>query len=129
MLIFSAAGQILLIQENYGRYAYGLPGGHVEPNESPLAAAVREVAEETGLEAQADRVLALYSFANPEPCLAWIFLGSVIGGQLTLPSGGEIATVGWFEPERLPHPINAIAVYALQDARSGHYGAIRTVTI
>ncbi len=39
-------------------------------------------------------------------------------------------SAGWdAEPERLPHPINAIAVYALQDARSGHYGAIRTVTI
>jgi ADP-ribose pyrophosphatase YjhB (NUDIX family) len=129
MLIFSATGQILLIQENYGRYAYGLPGGHVETNESPLTAAVREVAEETGLQVQADRALAFYSFANTEPCLACIFLGSIIGEQLTLPSTGEIATVGWFGPERLPHPINTTAVYALQDAQAGYYGAIRTLTI
>jgi 8-oxo-dGTP pyrophosphatase MutT (NUDIX family) len=35
-----------------GELAWGLPKGNVEPDESPEAAAVREVLEETGLEAE-----------------------------------------------------------------------------
>lgn len=39
---------ILLIRDPYGKW--GLPKGHLEPDESPEDAAVREVREETGLE-------------------------------------------------------------------------------
>lgn len=35
-----------------GRLAWGLPKGLIEPNEAPEAAAVREVREETGLQAR-----------------------------------------------------------------------------
>lgn len=40
--------RFLLIRDPYGNW--GLPKGHIEGDESPSAAAVREVAEETGLE-------------------------------------------------------------------------------
>ena len=44
-------GKVLLVQEANGRHRgrWGLPKGHVEANESPEAAAVRELDEETGL--------------------------------------------------------------------------------
>lgn len=38
---------VLLICDSYGKW--GFPKGHVEPGEAPEVAAVREVAEETGL--------------------------------------------------------------------------------
>lgn len=45
-------GKVLLVQEASGRHQgrWGLPKGHVESGESPEAAAVRELHEETGLD-------------------------------------------------------------------------------
>lgn len=53
MIIFNQNNQILFVKRNKdeefepGKYA--LPGGHVEPAESPLLAAIREVEEEIGI--------------------------------------------------------------------------------
>jgi 8-oxo-dGTP pyrophosphatase MutT (NUDIX family) len=48
-VVFRRAGdnQFLLIRDPYGNW--GLPKGHLEGGETPIQAAVREVAEETGL--------------------------------------------------------------------------------
>jgi len=44
-------GKVLLVQEATGRHQgrWGLPKGHVEADESPETAAIRELFEETGL--------------------------------------------------------------------------------
>lgn len=49
-------GEILLMKRTGGVGAGGwfLPGGHIEGNERPVEAAVREVREETGIELQAE---------------------------------------------------------------------------
>jgi 8-oxo-dGTP diphosphatase len=41
--------RVLLVEPTYKSY-WDLPGGYVEPGESPLAACVREVREELGIE-------------------------------------------------------------------------------
>src|SRR5262249_37661524 len=45
------AGTVLLVERGKGpkQGLWSLPGGHIEPGESAAAAAVREVAEETGV--------------------------------------------------------------------------------
>jgi ADP-ribose pyrophosphatase YjhB (NUDIX family) len=49
-VVLDGEGRVLLVHHNkLGKWLY--PGGHVEPDESPAEAAVREVAEETGLQA------------------------------------------------------------------------------
>lgn len=47
-------GRILLVQrgKSPGNGLWGFPGGHVEPGETALAAAVRELREETGVQAE-----------------------------------------------------------------------------
>lgn len=42
-------GRILAVSRRYDKTKFGLPGGKVEPNETPDQAAVRETLEETGV--------------------------------------------------------------------------------
>lgn len=50
-IVFDARGRLLLIERGRApaRGLWSVPGGKVEPGESPAEAVVREVAEETGL--------------------------------------------------------------------------------
>jgi 8-oxo-dGTP diphosphatase len=47
-------GKVLVVQRGRGNLKglWSLPGGHIEPGETARAAAVREVREETGVEAE-----------------------------------------------------------------------------
>jgi 8-oxo-dGTP pyrophosphatase MutT (NUDIX family) len=50
-MVFNAKDELLLIRNSYGhRDAWVLPGGGIGRRETPEAAAVREVEEETGLQ-------------------------------------------------------------------------------
>lgn len=55
---FDPAGRVLLLRQMNGNWVF--PKGHLEPGESPLQAALREVQEETGVHA-----------ACPEPHRTW----------------------------------------------------------
>lgn len=55
--IFNDRGQILLVQENDGRWS--LPGGWVDVNVSVMENAAKEVQEEAGLQVKVDRVIAV----------------------------------------------------------------------
>jgi 8-oxo-dGTP diphosphatase len=50
-IVHDAAGRLLLIRRGHepGRGLWSVPGGRVEPGETPAAAVEREVREETGL--------------------------------------------------------------------------------
>jgi 8-oxo-dGTP diphosphatase len=48
VLFFDDAGRVLLVRPTY-KDGWDIPGGYVEPGESPRAACIREVAEELGI--------------------------------------------------------------------------------
>ncbi|GIF09805.1 hypothetical protein Asi03nite_73430 [Actinoplanes siamensis] len=47
-LFFDEAGRVLIVKPTY-KEGWEIPGGYVEPGESPRAACIREVQEELGL--------------------------------------------------------------------------------
>jgi 8-oxo-dGTP diphosphatase len=123
-VIFDDEGRVLLIKENYDRRRYGLPGGAVEPGESPLDAVARETFEETGMRAAVDHLIGLYQLENG--LLVHVFRCRILEGKPTVPTTGEIAEVDWFDAAALPAPVTNTLHHALPDALAGSRGVVRT---
>src|SRR4051794_13747248 len=83
-----------------GDLAWGLPKGLIEPDEDPAATAVREVREETGLEAEIEQDLGDISYFY-----VWegvrvrksvrFFLMRATGGDISV-HDHEMEEIGWF---------------------------------
>jgi 8-oxo-dGTP diphosphatase len=58
---------IVLVERRYEPLGYALPGGFVEVGETVEKAILREVKEETGLDAQIVKLLGVYSEPNRDP--------------------------------------------------------------
>ena len=96
--------KILLVQEKTGLWA--LPGGWADVTETVASNTVKEVREEAGLEARAERIVALqdHNLRNSHPyayniCKVFV-LCKRLGGQFQ-PSSETIDS-GWFALEDLP---------------------------
>ncbi|UIJ36614.1 8-oxo-dGTP diphosphatase [Allobranchiibius sp. GilTou73] len=102
LMLLRRGGDLLLGEKltGFGAGRVVAPGGHVEPGESPLAAAVRETHEETGLAVHDATLCARLEFAFPARP-AWdlrleVFTSTTHTGALT-PSS-ELAP--WWCPVR-----------------------------
>ena len=120
-------GRVLLVKENYGRRRWGLPGGALDPGESPSAAAIREAAEETGLRVQLSHLVSVDFLRTSRPGLRFIFEGTIAGREPAVQPGGEIAELGWFSPDALPGPTTRTAPHGIRDAVDGSRGAFREI--
>ena len=97
--------KILLVQEQSDQ-CWSLPGGWAEINTSPAEAIVKEIREESGYEAKAVRLLALYdSHKHPHPpdirhFYKCFFLCEIIGGEAK--TSHETLAVDFFPRDNLP---------------------------
>jgi 8-oxo-dGTP diphosphatase len=102
-VVRDAAGRLLLVRRakdpEAGRWT--LPGGRVEPGETPAAAAAREVTEETGLVVAVGREwLVIDRPAGPDAVFEiHDFVAEPVGGILR--AGDDAADAGWFSPAEL----------------------------
>jgi 8-oxo-dGTP diphosphatase len=83
--------------------AWNLPSGYCEATEPPRVAAVRETAEETGLQVRIRRLAGVYYF-DDDPRGAGLLLAyecTVVGGEVRV-DGKEAVAASYFLPERLP---------------------------
>lgn len=102
VLAFDPHGRVLLVRHRYGRTdLYMLPGGAIGRGETPAAAAVREVREETGCTLVDVVPLARFE-ARGEGRRDTVFLFAARTRDTPVPDGREIAAAEFHAPDALP---------------------------
>ena len=109
MIVRDENGRILL-QRRTDFDWWGIPGGALELDEDITGCALREVREETGLSAQVERLVGVYSdpkydvtYPNGDQVQQYTVCleGRVTGGELR-PDGRETVSLRFFSPSALP---------------------------
>lgn len=92
-------GKLLLLHETEEDH-WEVPGGKIEPNESPTQAAVREAQEEIGVEAQLQRPYYSGEFQHDNELYEWHgYLASISDGRPELRGGEKFDELKWFSRE------------------------------
>lgn len=113
--IFDAEGRILLVRKAYGSHTWTLPGGGLDGDESPMAAAERETLEEAGLQVTIDRLIGIY-YRPTKGRLVFFFEAMPRGGELLTGADREIDARAYFLPSRLPAETSASVRLRIHDA-------------
>lgn len=81
-LFFDDQGRVLLVQPTY-KEGWDIPGGYVEPGESPLQACIREVHEELGIQPPIGPLLVVDWAPHPDEGdkLLFVFDGGVLAAD------------------------------------------------
>jgi ADP-ribose pyrophosphatase YjhB (NUDIX family) len=129
-VIRDPAGHILLCQQSAGHRLWGLPGGNIRADESPVHAAIRDIREETGAETKIVDLVGVYQLTGGglPPVEVYVFRGQVADADLVNNAPGRICALRWHEPDMLPEPLTATGRAAITDALAGHSGVLREVT-
>ncbi|NUT51230.1 MAG: NUDIX hydrolase [Saccharothrix sp.] len=106
VLFRDAAGRVLLVETSY-KATWEIPGGSGDAGEAPWRTAVREVAEELGLDRPLGRLLVIDHVPADGPMpegLAFVFDGGVITDE-------DVAAIDLADPE-----IRSVGLYPVDDA-------------
>lgn len=104
-IIIRLGGKIVLIERKNEPKGWALPGGFVDYGESLEAAAVREAAEETGLDLTDLRQFGAYSEPDRDPRQHNISFVFTAEGNGSLLGGDDAARAVLFPLEELPSPL------------------------
>ena len=107
VVLFRGTDEILMVQEKIDGNRWTVPGGWADIGLTPKEVAVKEAREETGLDVEAVRLLALYDKKlHPHPVEPWYcykcyMLCRVVGGSIT-PDTMETGEVRWVRESEIP---------------------------
>lgn len=125
VVVFNEHGEILLLKHTYhGRYPWALPGGWVNRKETPDVAVMRELHEETGLNATIGPAV-LFLRTPPGFSLNIFFTATEPSGEVSL--SFEATEYGWFSADSLPtSEMYRNTRLAVEEAVSRHQQLITT---
>lgn len=128
-VIIDADRMLLAHWNEDGRSGWTLPGGGIDPGESPDDAARREILEETGHTADLDGLLGVDSFvvpaekrftstAQPLHVIRIVYRAHITGGSLRNEIGGSTDEAAWFALD----DITRLHRVELVDVALGYFG-------
>jgi 8-oxo-dGTP pyrophosphatase MutT (NUDIX family) len=129
VVVFDAGGRVLLVRHAYGKERWSLPGGEVDPGESPAEAAVREAREEAGVEVELDHLIGVYYLRSRKNGLRFMFAARIVTGEPSAADANEIAEIGWFSPDQIPEPTTPTMPWGVKDAVAGERGRYRDIDV
>lgn len=99
-------GKYLMVQEAENHIdnckgKWGAPGGHVDPGENIMEAAIREVKEETGRDVELTGVCQIGTMADPSSTFIVVVFSAKIIKDAEGFSSDEISATRWFTYEEL----------------------------
>jgi 8-oxo-dGTP diphosphatase len=104
MVVVDAAGQVLLVKRSVepkiGMWC--LPGGFLELGETPEAGALRELAEETGLNGNIDALLGVCTTPSTQYGTVLMVGYLITDARGLLVAGDDAAQVRWFPVQDMP---------------------------
>jgi 8-oxo-dGTP diphosphatase len=108
---------IVLIERKNPPFGHAIPGGFVDVGETVEAAAVREAAEETGLQVRLTALLGLYSDPARDPrghTVTAVYVAEATGEPRAM---DDARALGVFALEQLPSPLAFDHAQVLADYR------------
>lgn len=122
-VVIIEAGRALLTRRT-DFHVWCLPGGYIDPGETPAQAAIRETHEEIGVEVALRGLVGVYSRPNwtHGDYLALVFAAQIVNGTLSA-DPAEVARIAFFPANDLPEMMVGHRV-RLMDALAGYGGSI-----
>lgn len=120
--IVRRGNQLLMVQRNrgFGTGTWCFPGGHLELDETLVECAIRELREETGIEARVGKVIAI---TDPLPASGYhMQIGVEIPdweGEPRIVDPAECRAIGFFPEEGLPENIFISSISLAEKVRKG----------
>lgn len=108
-LVADDAGRLLLVRRAHEPFLgyWDIPGGFCDPYEHPADAAVRELREETGLEAETTELIGIWidSYGDTSQATLNVYYAARVTGGREQPDPAEVSELRWFDPGDLPREI------------------------